>query len=200
MEKTISESSAYACPGEAMHAQVPTTVKETTATRTWKVMVAIDDSGESFYALKWAIDYLLRRNYPSAADAADETPAGAMVTLVNVQPTFRPLIYPPGPDPVELTPMVVEAVKKGQEHNASEVLSRALQICRENKVRAETLILEGDAKDRICEAAEEMHVDLLVVGSRGLGKIKRAFLGSVSDYCAHHVHCPILIVKPPSNL
>lgn len=40
-------------------------------------------------------------------------------------------------------------------------------------MRAETLILEGDAKDRICEAAEEMHVDLLVVGSRGLGKIKR---------------------------
>nr|GMD47718.1 universal stress protein A-like protein [Ipomoea batatas] len=182
-----------------MHAQVPT-VKETTAARTWKVMVAIDDSGESFYALKWAIDYLLRRNYPSAAP--NDTPAGAMVTLVNVQPTFRPLIYPPGPDDiaVELTPMVVEAVKKGQEHNASEVLSRALQICRENKVRAETLILEGDAKDRICEAAEEMHVDLLVVGSRGLGKIKRAFLGSVSDYCAHHVHCPILIVKPPSNL
>ncbi|XP_019175626.1 PREDICTED: uncharacterized protein LOC109170948 isoform X2 [Ipomoea nil] len=198
MEKTTrTETSAYACPGEAMHSQVPT-VKETTATRTtWKVMVAIDDSGESFNALKWAIDNLLRRNYPSAATAADEIPA-AMVTLVNVQPTFGPIIYPPGPN-LELTPMMVEAVKKSQEHNASEVLSRALQICRENKVRAETLILEGDAKDRICEAAEEMHVDLLVVGSRGLGKIKRAFLGSVSDYCAHHVHCPILIVKPPSK-
>ena len=41
------------------------------------------------------------------------------------------------------------------------------------KIKAETLILEGDPKDRICEAAEELHVDLVVVGSRGLGKIKR---------------------------
>nr|GMD44331.1 Adenine nucleotide alpha hydrolases-like superfamily protein [Ipomoea batatas] len=42
-----------------------------------------------------------------------------------------------------------------------------------------------------------MAVDLVVVGSRGLGQIKRAVLGSVSDYCAHHARCPVLIVKPP---
>ena len=41
------------------------------------------------------------------------------------------------------------------------------------QIRAETLVLEGDAKDMICQAVEQMHVDLLVVGSRGLGKIKR---------------------------
>lgn len=92
MEKTRTETREYACPGEAMHMQVPAAEE-----RTWKMMVAIDDSGESFYALKWAIDNLLRRNYPSATAAADETPA-AMVTLVNVQPIFRPLVYPPGPD------------------------------------------------------------------------------------------------------
>nr|ATE50937.1 universal stress protein 31 [Salvia miltiorrhiza] len=39
----------------------------------------------------------------------------------------------------------------------------------------------GDPKDRICRAVEEMNINLLVVGSRGLGQIKRAFLGSVSD-------------------
>lgn len=41
------------------------------------------------------------------------------------------------------------------------------------QAKAETLILDGDPKDMICQAAEQMHVDLLVVGSRGLGKIKR---------------------------
>ncbi|KAK3007964.1 hypothetical protein RJ639_014052, partial [Escallonia herrerae] len=66
-------------------------------------------------------------------------------------------------------------------------------------VKAETLILEGDPKDMICDAANEMHVDVLVVGSRGHGMIKRALLGSVSDYCAHHVKCPTLIVKPPKE-
>lgn len=29
--------------------------------------------------------------------------------------------------------------------------------------------------------------------------IYRAFLGSVSDYCAHHAKCPVLIVKPPKE-
>ncbi|KAK3026331.1 hypothetical protein RJ639_041380, partial [Escallonia herrerae] len=76
-------------------------------------------------------------------------------------------------------------------------------------VKAETLIFEGDPKDMICDAANEMHVDVLVVGSRGHGMIKRvllkeiagcrALLGSVSDYCAHYVKCPILIVKPPKE-
>ncbi|GER26987.1 adenine nucleotide alpha hydrolases-likesuperfamily protein [Striga asiatica] len=93
--------------------------------------------------------------------------------------------------------MVIESVKKAQEENATNILSRALHICKEKKVKAETLILQGDPKDKICQAAEELGVDLLVVGSRGLGTIKRALLGSVSNYCVHHVHCPVLIVKPP---
>ncbi|KAK6147387.1 hypothetical protein DH2020_018299 [Rehmannia glutinosa] len=66
-------------------------------------------------------------------------------------------------------------------------------------VKAETLILQGDPKDKICQAAEELHVDLVVLGSRGLGTIKRALLGSVSNYCVHHVNCPVLIVKPPTK-
>jgi nucleotide-binding universal stress UspA family protein len=41
------------------------------------------------------------------------------------------------------------------------------------QIKAETLILEGDPKDKICRAIEQMQADVLVVGSRGLGKIKR---------------------------
>lgn len=42
-----------------------------------------------------------------------------------------------------------------------------------SQIKAETLILQGDPKDKICQAAEELHVDLVVIGSRGLGTIKR---------------------------
>lgn len=44
------------------------------------------------------------------------------------------------------------------------------------QIHTETLVLEGDAKEMICEAVDQMHVDLLVVGSRGLGKFKRYYL------------------------
>lgn len=47
----------------------------------------------------------------------------------------------------------------------------------------------------ICKAAEEIHASLVVVGTRGMGKIRRTFLGSVSDYVLHHCHVPVLICR-----
>lgn len=65
------------------------------------------------------------------------------------------------------------------------------------QVNATAAIVESDPKEAICQAVEEMQADLLVLISRGLGKIKRALLGSVSDYLAHHACCPVLVLKPP---
>lgn len=52
----------------------------------------------------------------------------------------------------------------------------------------------------IAEYATSRGVDVAVVGSRGLGAFKRSLmsvvgLGSVSDYCTHHLHCPVLVVR-----
>jgi nucleotide-binding universal stress UspA family protein len=49
--------------------------------------------------------------------------------------------------------------------------------------------------DSIVQVAEEIGADLVVMGSRGLGGIKRAFLGSVSDSVVRHAHCPVLVVR-----
>lgn len=37
--------------------------------------------------------------------------------------------------------------------------------------------------------------DVLIVGSRGMGTIKRLMIGSVSDHLVHHAACPVVIVK-----
>ncbi|ONK68857.1 uncharacterized protein A4U43_C05F16770 [Asparagus officinalis] len=100
---------------------------------------------------------------------------------------------------VYATPSVRDSVKKAQDQNSAIVISKAVQLCKERLVEPETMLLEGDPKDVICQAAEEMHADLLVVGSRGLSMLRRAFLGSVSDYVAHHANCPVLISKPPKS-
>ena len=52
----------------------------------------------------------------------------------------------------------------------------------------------GEADREIVRFAEDVHAGLIVVGSRGLGGIRRTLLGSVSDSVVRHAHCPVMIV------
>lgn len=60
-------------------------------------------------------------------------------------------------------------------------------------VEIETIAAQGQAADVLLEVAKG--ADLLVVGSRGLGGFRGLLLGSVSQQCAHHAPCPIVIVR-----
>jgi len=44
--------------------------------------------------------------------------------------------------------------------------------------------------------AEELGAGLIVMGCRGLGGVRRALMGSVSDSVVRHAHCPVLVVRP----
>src|SRR5262249_26300664 len=59
----------------------------------------------------------------------------------------------------------------------------------------ETDIAVGDPRAEIVRQAEEWKAELVVVGARGLGTVKRLLLGSISDGVARHAPCPVLIVK-----
>ena len=60
-------------------------------------------------------------------------------------------------------------------------------------VKVSTTVREANAAQVLLEAAQG--ADLLVVGSRGHGGFTGALLGSVSQHCAHHASCPIVIVR-----
>lgn len=49
----------------------------------------------------------------------------------------------------------------------------------------------------IVKTAIELDADMIIMGSRGLGTIRRTILGSVSDYVVHHANVPV-VVCPPS--
>ncbi|KAL9399781.1 hypothetical protein Peur_008742 [Populus x canadensis] len=167
-------------------------LKEMQIRKRLRIMVAIDDSDGSFYALNWALDNLVDAIVPTTEPSQEES---GLVTLVHVQQPFQHHMYPAGSGGAAAfyaSSSIIESVRKSQAENATALLSRALQMCKDK--------MGIDPKDKICRATEQMQADVLVVGSRGLGKIKRALLGSVSDFCAHHAKCPILIVKPPKEI
>eukprot|EP00300_Choanocystis_sp_HF-7_P031501 c40904_g1_i1.p1 GENE.c40904_g1_i1~~c40904_g1_i1.p1 ORF type:complete len:173 (-),score=33.70 c40904_g1_i1:96-581(-) len=72
-----------------------------------------------------------------------------------------------------------------------------LSICKERGVtHVHTIVITtGEPREAVLEFAEANHVGLIVVGTRGLGTLKRLVLGSFSDYIAHHANCDVLLVK-----
>ncbi|XWS43299.1 hypothetical protein CRYUN_Cryun16bG0091000 [Craigia yunnanensis] len=170
--------------------------KQVQGVKKMRVMVGIDESDDSFYALQWTLDNLFHRITAPVPETNAE--AGFLITPLHVQQSFHRYGIPVGPggSAFYIPSSIEESIKKDQEQVSKALLSRASQMCKDKKIKVETLILEGDPKEKICQATEQMHVDLLILGNRNLGKIKRAFLGSVSDYCMHHANCPVLIVKP----
>ena len=56
-------------------------------------------------------------------------------------------------------------------------------------------VVMGDPRAEIVRQADEWRADLIVLGARGLGRIKRLLLGSVSLAVARHASCPVLVVK-----
>eukprot|EP00246_Nothoceros_aenigmaticus_P014425 TRINITY_DN545_c0_g1_i1.p1 TRINITY_DN545_c0_g1~~TRINITY_DN545_c0_g1_i1.p1 ORF type:complete len:158 (+),score=32.64 TRINITY_DN545_c0_g1_i1:259-732(+) len=53
----------------------------------------------------------------------------------------------------------------------------------------------GDAKEKILAAIGDNHIETMVLGSRGLGSVKRAILGSVGSYVVNNATVPVTVVK-----
>jgi len=50
----------------------------------------------------------------------------------------------------------------------------------------------------ICQIAEEVSAVMIITGTRGMGKVKRTILGSVSDYLVNHAICPVMVCRDPA--
>jgi len=59
----------------------------------------------------------------------------------------------------------------------------------------EPKVVEGSAGPTLCNLAAETDASALIVGSRGRGGLKRALLGSVSDYVVRHAPCPVMVSR-----
>lgn len=86
------------------------------------------------------------------------------------------------------------------EREARELLEgRAARIGSEGGSVTRTHLRLGAAAREIVAVAEEVGADLVAVGSRGRGGIRRSLMGSVSDSVVRHAHCPVLVVRPEAG-
>ncbi|XP_072972596.1 universal stress protein PHOS34 [Typha angustifolia] len=158
------------------------------------VVVSVDGSEESMKALRWALDNLRLRPGGEAVD-----PGVLVVLHVQPPPSIGAGLNPGsipfgGPSHVEV-PAFTAAIEAHQRRITEAIIDHAMQICAEKNVNVKTEVVVGDPKEMICEVAANLHADLLVMGCRTIGPIKRMFLGSVSNYCINHVNCPVVVIK-----
>lgn len=91
-----------------------------------------------------------------------------------------------------------DAKAEGQ-RRAERVLRDAAEAVRRDHPAAEleTQAIQGAAARVLVEMSAD--ADLLVVGSRGLGGFTGLLLGSVSQQCVHHAHCPVTVIRTPDH-
>jgi nucleotide-binding universal stress UspA family protein len=79
---------------------------------------------------------------------------------------------------------------------AQSVLDRvAKQLRRKGVPVSKTHLLQGRPADSICDLARELNASMIVIGSRGLGRLPRVIVGSVSEGVVHDAPCPVLVCR-----
>ncbi len=91
---------------------------------------------------------------------------------------------------------VVNSVMASLEKEAKDVLEEGRNQAKRYDVEPEILFLEGNnIASIIIEHGEKNNFDLIVIGSKGKGKLKTSLLGGVSNKVIHHSKNPVYVVK-----
>jgi nucleotide-binding universal stress UspA family protein len=142
-----------------------------------KVLLAIDGSEEAGLAAQ------------AATELSKETGSEVHVTFVLPRPEALIGHH-------TYSAEVRESVLEQARSEARQFLDgRAEQLRAEGAKVAQAHLRIGEPDKEIIRLSEEIGATLIVMGSRGLGAVSRALMGSVSDSVVKHAHCPVLVMR-----
>jgi nucleotide-binding universal stress UspA family protein len=142
-----------------------------------KILLATDGSDEA------------RQAAQAAAELSKDT--GSEVHVAYVLPSPRELrghhVY---------SEEVMQSVtERAEEDGRSFLEEQAQQLRSSGGEVAETHLRAGEPDKEIVKLSEELGAGAIVIGSRGLGALKRTLMGSVSESVVRHAHCPVFVVR-----
>jgi nucleotide-binding universal stress UspA family protein len=142
-----------------------------------KILLATDGSEEAALAAR------------TATDVANNTASELHVALVGLSAAYV------GMGPPEIAD-IPPPMQKELDEDARRLLdAQVKQIEADGSTVAQAHLRVGRPDEQIVALAEEIGAGLIVMGSRGLGGLRRLLMGSVSDSVVRHAHCPVLIVR-----
>lgn len=119
--------------------------------------------------------------------------ASALAKAMNSQ-TLR-IIVAYDPIPVHLGDPYMQNAINDRISEAQEIIQTAVHALGTIPADIHTEMLEGDPAEMIIEVAKTRDSDVIVMGSRGLGKLTGLVLGSTSQKVVSYAPCPVLIVR-----
>lgn len=148
------------------------------ATETARVLFGTDGSRGSTVALSDYMDFADPTRCDTTAMAVGQLPLEDFIPTVPIPPT--------------IDPEVAEKLKQASEDRSARLAESAVTRLRDEHFTATGRSLLGHPTSVLLEEADKGRYDMVVVGSRGLGPVRRALLGSVSDKLARHTRAALI--------
>jgi nucleotide-binding universal stress UspA family protein len=139
-----------------------------------KILVPVDGSENSFRALEQAI---------FLATKIQEAKITALYVIEDPPSLY---IY---------SPKIMEKVRADYESAYTKILEKSKEMANKSGINIHTVLVEGDPASKIIGYSEMEKIDIIIIGSRGMGKFKELILGSVSNKVLHHAKCSVMLVR-----
>lgn len=148
-----------------------------------KILVCIDGSPQSIKAVVKAVDI-------ASGCRIDQ------VTLISVYEKYPfPHVEHGYHDVLDEEIKQYEFANKELIQNHEKYLEHAAMRFREKNIEPEKILAEGNPAHTISETAEKGNFDMIIMGSRGRGGLKKLLLGSVSNAVIQETEASVLVVK-----
>lgn len=164
------------------------------------IVIALDGSEQSEHAVNWYIERVHRPGNKLVFVHCIELPEmklNEQATSATGGPGPRPMsnLATAGTGSLHMSPGVLAGMWKEEENKVKLLEDKMKTLLKEKGLSGVLRTATGKPGEVICKIAEEETAVMIVVGTRGMGKVRRTILGSVSDYLVNHAHCPVIVCR-----